>query len=82
MEEKFNALNLGISWSWTKFGNVSQATVLKFAKERNLTANQQGDLEDLWAKHPNRQQGKFNSSGKSTLLFHFLISTLMILLHK
>jgi len=57
--------SLSLGWSFTKFGNASLDTITRLCKERGLNADQTGDVEDAYARHPKRttsatpqQQGK------------------------
>ena len=59
MEEPLKTFKLGITWS--QFGNTERSNVDRLLDSRaDFTPQQRIVIEDLWANHPNRQQGKFN----------------------
>ena len=55
MEQQFD---LGITWA--QFGNARNESLTFLFNENNLTGAQRIILDDLWANHPNRQQGKIS----------------------
>jgi hypothetical protein len=65
MEEQFDAFNLGVSWS--QFGYSDQALRSElYGENTNLTVRNKFFLEEMWAKHPNRQQDtSLNNFGDS-----------------
>ena len=64
MEQEYNnlgnlGLNLGVSWS--VFGNARESDLDDLLLTKNIHGEARMTVVDLWKRHPNRQQGEFNS---------------------
>ncbi len=55
--DEYNQLALGEKRpSFESFGNFSRSTINQICSELKLDGFQRGAVEDVWSRHPNRQQ--------------------------